>query len=304
MSALLTVVASLSIAASGSGRDLSQHIRHDRIERSYLLHLPAGYDSTRQWPLVFMLHGGGGSAVAAAKLTGFSRMADTAGFIVVYPEAVNRHWNDGRRVRLFRAHREEVDDVGFFAALGDRLARDLAVDTTRVFAAGISNGGMMCHRLGCELSGRIAAIAPVAASMPAPLVDNCRPERPVSVLAISGTADPLVPYDGGSVGLIRKRGRVVSVDRAIAAWVIANGCTVGPDTSLLPDNDPDDGTRVRRQTWTGGRDGSEVVLFTVEGGGHTWPGGAARPRQFGPTSRDIDAAELIWQFFQQHPGGK
>jgi polyhydroxybutyrate depolymerase len=124
----------------------------------------------------------------------------------------------------------------------------------------------------------------------------------VSVLAINGTADRLVPFEGGGVGLLKKRGLVLSVAQTVAAWVRANGCTAGPDTVLLPDVDPDDGTRVRRETWTGGSNGSEVVLYTVDGGGHTWPDGTARARQFGRTCRDIDATELIWQFFQQHPG--
>jgi len=282
------------------GKDRAMTILHGGLKRSYLLHVPAGYRPDRAWPLVFVLHGGGGDGARVAKLTRFSREADRAGFIVVYPDAVNRHWNDGRRVQRFRAQREGVDDVGFVAALVERLAKDLGVDTNRVYATGISNGGMMCHRLGCEISGRIAAIAPVAASMPAPLLDSCRPAQPVSVLAINGTADPLVPFEGGAVGLLKKRGRVASVAQTVAAWIQANQCAARPETTLLPDTDPRDGVRVRRETWSGGRNGSEVILYTVEGGGHTWPGGTERLRRFGRTCRDIDATALIWQFFERH----
>ena len=286
---------------------------HDRVKRTFRYHVPAGYDTSRQWPLLFVLHGGGGTPDAVAKLTGFDRLADSAGFIVAYPAAVNRHWNDGRGVLRFKSQRENVDDVGFIARLIDRFAKEARADPGRVYVAGVSNGGMMCHRLGCELSGKVAAIASVAAAVPENLEAESKSNircriaegrhdgaKPVSVLMINGTADPLVPWQGGGVGLVAKRGYVLSAPQSVRFWVERDGCVAEPDTSLLPHVDVNDSTRVRKEAYGRGGQGSEVVLYTVEGGGHTWPGGAARPARFGQCCRDMNATEVIWEFFRRH----
>lgn len=283
-----------------AGEDRAGYIALGGLKRTYDLHLPTGYEKGKPMPLLFVLHGGGGDAHKVARLTGLSRAADSAGFIVCYPNAVNGHWNDGRQVRRFRSQRHDIDDVGFIDALIDRFAEDLGIDRQRVYVTGISNGGMMCHRLGCELSGRISAIAPVAASLPEPMAGSGRPERGVSVLAINGTADPLVPYEGGGVGLRAKRGEVISVPKTVKFWVTADGCGMKPEVTELPDIDPDDGIEVVRERYSGGRDSSEVILYRVEGGGHTWPSGARRTARFGKTARDIDATRVILEFFQKH----
>jgi polyhydroxybutyrate depolymerase len=282
------------------GRDYAPAMVHGRLKRTYIVHVPKTYDRQRSRPMVLVLHGGGGDGRKVAQLTRFSRMADEAGFIVVYPNAVNGHWNDGRDVRRFRSQREDVDDVGFLAALIDRLVQDLNADSARVYVSGMSNGAMMCHRLACERAEKIAAIASVAGTLPDNLLGSCRPARPVSVLLINGTADPVVPYSGGGVGLAAKRGRVASALETAEFWAQADSCQPKPETLPVIDTDTTDGTRVRSVHWTGGRDGSEVILHTVEGGGHTWPGGAARARLFGRTARDINATEVIWQFFERH----
>ena len=283
-----------------AGADRAGSIVYGGLKRTYLLHVPKGFDKATQLPLVFVLHGGGGDGAKVAKLTGFSVKADSAGFVVCYPDAVNHHWNDDRQVHRFKSQREGVDDVGFISALTDRFVKDLNVDAERVYATGISNGGMMCHRLGCDLADRISAIAPVAASMPEPLAASARPSRPVPVLAINGTKDTLVPYEGGGVGLYHKRGEVLSVARTIDFWVAADSCGPKPETTEIPDVDPQDGIRVVRERYSGGRDSSEVILYRVEGGGHTWPSGARRVARFGKTARDIDATEVIWEFFTGH----
>jgi polyhydroxybutyrate depolymerase len=299
-----------------AGTDQAGSIVHGGLKRTYLLHIPKSFDKERPWPLVFVLHGGGGDGSKVAKLTGFSAKADSAGFVVCYPDAVNHHWNDGRQVRRFKSQRDDVDDIGFIAILIDRLAKDLNIDRQRVHATGISNGGMMSYRLGCELADRIAAIAPVAAAMPEPLSQAVgtvpgspaeipgdsprRPARPVPVLAINGTRDPLVPYEGGGVGLYHKRGEVLSVAKTIEFWVAADSCGPKPETTEIPDVDPHDGIKVVRERYSGGRESSEVILYRVEGGGHTWPSGARRVARFGKTARDIDATEVIWEFFARH----
>lgn len=264
--------------------------------RSFLLHIPEKVRGRENVPLVFVLHGGGGTPRSVASLTGFSNLADEEGFIVVYPQAVNRHWNDGREVKRFLSHREKVDDVGFIGVLIDTLVPELGVDSSRIYAVGISNGGMMCHRLGIKLSHRLAAFASVAASLPEKLTDK-KTQMPISALMVNGTADPVVPFEGGGVGLFASRGRVVSVAQAIEFWVKMNGCDSQPtETTLVSDGD----LTVQKTVYRNGRLGTEVELLTVVGGGHTWPGGRDRPSRFGKKIDAINATRVVWEFFSRH----
>ncbi len=245
-------------------------------------------------PLLFAFHGGGGDGEGMAKLTHLSDIADERGFVVAYPDGIDKNWNDGRP-----EVNPGVDDVGFISALIDELTNAYNIDSSRIYSTGISNGGMFSSRLACELADRIAAVAPVAALMGERLSQACSPSRPVPVMMIMGTDDPLVPWEGGKIEAGRiDRGYVLSAADSVSFWVEANGCSQNPVTDYLADVDPGDGTRVRRESYGGGRDGSEVVLLAVEGGGHTWPGGVQyrRVQVIGMTSRDIDAGEVIWDF--------
>lgn len=173
-----------------------------------------------------------------------------------------------------------------------------------MFATGISNGAIFSQFLGATLSTRIAAIAPVAGGIAVPLDRKFAPEQPVSVLIMHGTEDPLVPYEGGAITLPwgKKRGAIISTDAAIERWVRHNGCRAAPSIDALPDTAPDDGTRVTRIAYTGCQRGSEVVLYRIQGGGHTWPGGVQYlpKRVIGNLSQDVDATEIIWMFFKTH----
>ena len=284
-------------------RDFSGVLVHSGLRRSYIVHIGAACDLNRPAPLVIVLHGGGGNGAGMVKLTGFNVVSDREGFIVVYPDGIDRHWNDGRGVEWYRAHRQDIDDVGFISALTDELSRKLNIDAKRVYATGISNGGMMSYRLGCELSDRIAAIAAVAASLAVNKVKEWSPTRPIPVMIIAGTADPLVPWNGGYIRYgERIYGTVLSVPETVEFWVEKNGCPARPVVRRLPDLDPTDGTVVRREVYSGCKGGAEVVLYAVEGGGHTWPGGLQYlpERIIGKTSREFSASEVIWQFFKQH----
>lgn len=283
--------------------DFSGVLVHGGLRRSYIVHVGISCDRKVPAPLVIVLHGGGGNGEGMVKLTNFNAVADREGFIVVYPDGIDRHWNDGRGVEWYRAHTQDVDDVGFISALIDELSRKLTVDVRKVYATGISNGGMMSYRLGCELSDRIAAIAAVTASLAVNKVKEWSPSRPIPVLIIAGTADPLVPWEGGDIRFGgRTYGTVVSVPDTVRFWVEKNGCAARPVVRRLPDSDPTDGTTVRREAYSGCRDGAEVVLYAVEGGGHTWPGGLQYlpERIIGKTSREFNASEVIWQFFKMH----
>ena len=266
-------------------------LRMNGVERSYLLYLPASYRHGHPAPLVLAFHAGGTRSQAMPIHTGLSRLADREGFVVAYPDGLGRRWNDGR------GYAATHDDVGFVRALVDTLERELSVDPRRVYATGISNGAMFTYRLACDLPGVLAAVAPVAGAMPTDLAPACARTTPVSVLAFQGTADPLLPYAGRGAS---RRGRVLSATRSVAFWATVAGCAPTPATTDEPDR-VTDGTRARHIVFEGCRDGHAVELYTIEGGGHTWPGGPPAGASVGRVSREVDATELIWAFFAQHP---
>ncbi len=282
---------------------------HDNLKRTFTIYIPVAYDKTVQMPTIIALHGRGtnGKGMMLVTKKGFNRIADKEGFLVVYPDGIERNWNDGRRDEEAndRAHRENIDDVGFISALINFMIAEYNADPQRIYITGISNGAMMAYRLACELSHRIAAIAPVDGNIPYLLADECSPSEPVSVLAINNVLDPLVPFKGGEVHNHKKTiklGRVLSVQESIAFWVKWNRCHKDPIVTVIPDTDPDDGTRVIKEVYGKGSNGTEVSLYSIEGGGHTWPGGFQYlpKRRIGRTSRDIDANEVIWSFFKKH----
>jgi polyhydroxybutyrate depolymerase len=273
----------------------------DGLERTYVVHVPLSYHGAYPVPLVLVFHGGGGSAERMVELTGFNTLSDEKGFIVVYPNGVENHWNDGRLLQKYRAHRENIDDVAFVSALIDHLTEEYHIDELRIYAAGISNGAMMCCRLACELSERLAGIAMVAGAMPEELSSRCSPSTPVSVVLINGTEDPLVLWEGGEITIGRQRlGKTVSVSDTVQFWVIHNTCSP-PVGTWLPDIH-DDNTTVYKEVYGAGRGGTEVILYAVEGGGHTWPGGPQYITELivSRTCYDIHATEVIWQFFAEH----
>jgi polyhydroxybutyrate depolymerase len=267
-------------------------LRVDGVERSYLLQAPSSPQRDRPSPLLLVFHGGGGQARSIARHTRFDRLAEPTGLVIVYPEALGHRWNDGR------GYGAPTDDVGFIRALLDTLRRELNLDPRRIYATGISNGAMFTYRLACDLPGVLAAIAPVAGALPAELATKCSEAQPVAVIAFQGTADPLVPYAGG--GVAQRRGRVLPAERSIAFWAEIAGCAPAPGIAAEPDR-VTDGTRVRREAYPGCKEGRDVVLYAIEGGGHTWPGGPAAGRRVGRVSRDLDATRTIWDFFLGHP---
>ena len=268
--------------------------------RTYQLHIPKGLDPYKPVPLVFVLHGGGGNGLQMERYSGFSALSDQHGFIACYPDGVDRAWYDGRVVNDSPAHRDKIDDAAFIDALIPAIARKHPLDEKRLYATGISNGGFFSHWLGARLSRRFAAIAPVAGGMAPILAADFKPDAPVSVLLLQGTEDAFVPFNGGPIKF--HRGETVSTRSAVQKWVDHDGCKDGV-TEELPDQDPDDGTRVKRTTYAGGRNGTEVVLYEIEGGGHSWPGGPQFLPEFaiGRVCRDLDANPVIWDFFAKHP---
>ena len=282
---------------------ISQSIQSSGLTRHFLLHIPDSYQKNRSAALVFVFHGGGGDAKQAEKYTKFSRLSELEGFIAVYPNAIDKNWNDGRNVKKFRSQRENIDDVGFVLSILDTLKSSFNIDRHRVFITGVSNGAIFCHFLANKASGNFLAMASVIGSMAKPAAKHFNPARPISVLMINGTKDPLVPYKGGGVGFLGKRGKVVGVEACVKLWGKHNQCRPTPAVEILPDVDPKDGTRVTKMTYSNPRNQTEVVFYKIKNGGHNWPGGKKYlpDRIVGKVCRDIDATTVIWDFFKRRP---
>jgi polyhydroxybutyrate depolymerase len=281
--------------------DHTRTLKHDGRTRSYIVHIPPKYDSKRPTPVVLVFHGGGGNAEQMMRYCGVSKKADSENFIAVYPNGTGRSdhmltWNGGNCCAY--AMRNNVDDVGFTRALLDDLAKVATIDAKRVFATGMSNGGIMVYRLASELSDRIAAIAPVSGTMGAA---TCNPRRPVSVMHFHGTADEFVPFKGGrGSNTLTRTINFFSVEHSINAWVKADGCSEKPAVTDMPKK-IDDGTTVQRKTYGPGKDRAEVVLFIINGGGHAWPGRERGTAVLGKSTQNISAVDLMWEFFKRHP---
>jgi len=269
-------------------------------DRSYFVHVPRSYDGGKPVPVVLIFHGGASNAAQMVHFCGLNEKADQEGFLAVYPSGSGRAehvltWNAGNCCGY--AQQEKINDVEFVRRVLDDLAGAAQVDADRVYATGMSNGAMMAYRLASELSDRIAAVAPVGGPTG---TDDCHPRRPVSVLHFHGTDDKFAPFMGGRGERSLSQTNFHSVEHSVGRWIKANGCRENPDTRELPIQ-VQDGTSVTRKTWAGGKEGSEVVLIEIEGGGHTWPGRKPALLFLGKSTQNVSANDLMWEFFVKHP---
>ncbi len=270
----------------------------DGNQRSFILILPTGYNNAGKMPLIFVLHGGSGAPTSMIQLADFRTIANRDKVVLVYPAGVQNSWNDGRPTD---ANLLGVNDVSFFSQLCTYLTSNYPVDATRIYATGISNGGFMSARLGCELSGKIAAFASVAATMEQNTVfANCNPTNAVPAIFIHGTLDGLAPFLGGTV-TGSAGGSVVSHAQAVAKWITVNNCSTTAVVTNLPDI-ANDGTTITERKYTNATTGVEVISYIVNSGGHTWPQGFQYLSEaiIGKTSQDMNACETIWQFFKKY----
>lgn len=256
------------------------------VERTYLLHVPRSYDGSKPAPLVISMHGGGGWPGQQRDLTHWNRLADQHGFLVVYPAGSGRvgprSWGVSRGPRLGR-------DVRFISDLIDELQAKYNIDRERIYADGLSNGGGMAFVLSCALDDRIAAVGMVAAAQSLPW-SWCTSDRAVPMITFHGTADSMIPYEGGAtwVGPLRFPKLTTWTEN----WARRNRCAPEPiDSNVAAD--------VIRREYTNCAEDASVVLYTIRGGGHSWPGGKPLPEWFvGPTTRSIDATSEMWEFFK------
>jgi len=271
----------------------------DGRARTYEVHLPRSYDGTQPVPLVLALHGRLGNGPGEEKLAGLDKVSDKYGFLAVYPNGLDRSWADGRDATP--SDRNNVDDVKFLSALIDRMEQEYNIDRSRIYVMGMSNGGFMTARLACDLSNRIAAVGIVAASLSANTAADCHPEKPLSVLIIQGSEDPLVPLQGGALRKDRSGGEVLSHAATVQKFAQLDECSSKPQTQRIPDQ-TGDGTTIDAVLFSGCAAGTEVRGYMVNGGGHTWPGGVQYlpAALIGKTTHNLNASDLIWEFFSNH----
>ncbi|OBI77781.1 PHB depolymerase family esterase [Mycobacterium sp. E740] len=263
-------------ASAFPGGDVAGALMVGGLNRTYQVHAPNGI--AHPAGLVLNLHGAGMTGQAQAAATNYDAVADQHGFVVAYPDGIDLSWADGRGASV--PDRQHVDDVGFLVALVDRLRQEYGVDPRRVYVTGMSAGAFMASRLACERADVFAAVAPVAGTLATGF--GCAPSRPVSVLAVNGTADPVVPFGGG--GMLGRGGPsdIVAPPAMAQRWRDLNGCP--------PPVDETQGN-VHRFVAAGCAGGTEVQFVQIDGGAHVWPGGPFAP---------FDASQASAQFFAAH----
>jgi polyhydroxybutyrate depolymerase len=254
--------------------------------RTFDLQVPPDHDGESPIPLVLAFHGWTLTSEIQAQMSDLSAVANARGFAVAYPQGIGNSWNAGSCCG--DAFDQQVDDVEFALAIVESIGTEMCIDTNRVYSTGFSNGGFMSHRLGCVASDVFAAIGPVAGVIMIP-DEQCTPPRAVPVMHLHGTADGSVTWEGN--GMVPH----ISVPGSIAGWVDRNGCDPDPTVTFEQGD-------TTCETWSGcGDDGAEVVLCTIEGMGHCWPGDPQCTGLMETPSVTVQASEVVADFFEAHP---
>jgi polyhydroxybutyrate depolymerase len=263
-----------------------ERITADGLRRRYVLYIPATYDATEPTPLVFSIHGFVSNPEQQREYSNWEAIADKEPLIVVYPQGtgIPTRWNAGDSDFIGKS---TVDDVAFLRQVVATVSETVCIDPARIYVSGLSNGGGMSNRMACQASDMIAAMGGVAGAY-SPV--TCDVERPVSVIAFHGTADPIVGYHG------TMSQNLPDIETWAREWAERDGCSLTP-TKIAATGDAS-GIR-----YADCEDDAEVVLYTIDGGGHTWPGGGLKMDVLGKTSTDIDATAVMWAFFKRHPMG-
>lgn len=258
------------------------------VNRKYIIYTPKGYSVDRSYPIVFNFHGGGMTPAEQMLYTGMNRTADRHGFIVVYPKGINEDWNVGYGM----SYRNGIEDIGFVDSLLSHIEKEHKIIKNKIFATGLSRGGFFCHRIASELPHRFSAIASIGANLPDSVAYYHESKNPVSVLMVNGKVDLIVHYDG-------KKGGYFSAKDTYEFWK-TNLFTTGDTKPLHMDRKSVIGKSVTLlETQSRNRN---LALITIEDGGHTWPGADAFNigLPIGPTSKELDINEYMWNFFNKN----
>lgn len=251
------------------GKIVVNDFKVNGVARAYTLHIPESYTGKEAVPLLFVFHALGGTMQQSYETAKFYDLAEEENFILVHPDGIDSRWN---AVRL-----DNNADITFVESLMSTLQQNYTIDSTKIYAAGMSNGGFLSIMLACQLADKIAAVASVAGAMFQNTLNSCQPSRAVPLMHIHGTADRVVKYNKAT--------------EALNFWISHNQTDTVPDISLLPDSDSTDNSTVERHVYKNGNNNSEIQHLKVQGGGHAWPGAQG--------NRDIDASEEIWNFLQR-----
>jgi polyhydroxybutyrate depolymerase len=272
-----------SSIAVGSSANVT--MTSDGLQRTYRLHVPAGYDANQMTPLVIDIHGHGGTAGWEERNSNYSALADQQHFLVVYPQGVVGP--DGKTGWATYGKRDpSVNDVLFFSDLLTALQQQLCMDPHRIYVTGMSNGGGMTNLLACQMAGRIAAFTLVSAAI-YPIPEGCNPTRPVPYMEFHGTSDPIVHYNGGTAL------QFLPIMQTMQDWATRDGCTSGPTTFFQQAD-------VTGFKWTNCQGGVMVEHYRIDGGGHAWPGAMIPASGYGRITQTVSATTLGWQFFQHY----
>jgi len=282
-SKLLLVAVSILFFSTIDAQVENKTFFHDGVDREYIVYTPSSYDGIEPLPLLFCFHGFTSSANVIMLYSGINNLAESEGFIVVYPQGLlfggNTHWNVGGFTLG-----STVDDVDFIDKLLDDLILNYSIEESRVYSTGMSNGGFMSFLLACQLSDRFAAVASVTGSMTPQTFDQCNPERTVPVLQIHGDDDRVVPYNGAIW--------TKSIDDVMAYWSTHNNCDETSDLFNVNDSNTSDGSTVEQYVFDNGNQCSSVVHYKIKGGDHDWPGAWG--------NMDINGSNEVWTFLSQY----
>jgi polyhydroxybutyrate depolymerase len=271
-------------------KTLDKTISHGGLTRQYRLYIPASYNGSKSVPLLFNFHGFTSNNQQQEFYGDFRPLSNKEGFIICLPQGTTGGPTNQTffNVGFFPS---AVDDLGFTNSLIDSISAAYKIDASRIYSAGMSNGGFMSYNLACN-SSRFAAVASVTGSFTESMAKTCKPVRPTPIIEIHGTADATVPYNGMTGALT-----FLSIDSVLNYWVKFNKCTSLPTITDVPNTSTSDNASAKRFVWTGGKNGVTIEHFKVEGGAHTWPGAAI---QIGVTCQDFKASDEIWRFFKQY----
>jgi len=283
------------------------------MKRDFTVHVPPSYDRSRPTPVVLVFHGQGVSVNTMIAATGYNGVSNSNGFIVVYCQGVKGQWEYGMG-RLDRG----IDDVAYVNAVLTRLSQTLNVDSQRVYASGLSNGGYFVQILALSMPEKIAAACVVGSTAMTGGLSRGGSSKPTPIVFFLGTEDPMINFSDGRAKSLGKFGAKLGIDAigpeayaltkyggwmdvpdTINFWTTYNGCGGSARMQNMPDVDPHDGMRVTRESYGSGW--NEVVLYKIEGGTHSWPGTPNFPGVEAKSCQDIDASQISWQFFKSHP---
>lgn len=275
---------------------------HDNYIRNVTFHVPKKL-KRRNRSLVLCLHDGGDNPEGVARITrkGFEKLSESNNFIVGYPEALNEYWNDAREDSISLSHFKEIDDVGYIQKVIEYAIDSFRIDPQRIYIAGFSEGGLMGFKLACEIPNQIKGFAMVAASLSLDQIVECTPDTTVSFMMISGTRDPILPYDGGQMIVEEQElGSMLAAEEAINYWLEENDCSDRSSNKEMANRDTFDETRSEKITYSDCKNKNKIVLIKVVNGGHSWPGGRQyqTKKNIGRVSQDFLATEEIWKFFK------